>query len=92
MSYSLHRTFQIERINTIFTREWDTNYYFQGEMHNFWEMVYVPFGEVAVSEDERVYELKAGDIIFHKPMEFHKIWARGQEGPRVCIMSFFTAS
>ena len=57
-------------------------------MHNFWELVYVAEGSVYVSEDSRVYELSEGDVIFHKPMEFHKIWVEKDQSARAIIMSF----
>ena len=73
---------------TAFKEKFENSYYFNGEMHNFWELVYVTEGSVFVSEDNRVYELNEGDIIFHKPMEFHKIWVEKDQNARAIIMSF----
>lgn len=73
---------------TAFKSKFENSYYFNGEMHNFWEIVYVAEGSLFVSEDSRVYELSEGDIIFHKPMEFHKIWVEKDQNARVIIMSF----
>lgn len=50
------------------------NYYFPGELHDFWEAVYVADGEATATADERVYRLNSGKLVFHKPMEFHRIW------------------
>lgn len=63
-------------------------FYFAGEMHNFWEAVYVMEGRAAVSADERVYMLTAGQLIFHKPMEFHRIWSADGTAPHILIISF----
>ncbi len=73
---------------TAFKERFEKGYYFNGEMHNFWELVYVTEGSVFVSEDSRVYELSEGDIIFHKPMEFHKIWVEKDQHARAIILSF----
>jgi len=73
---------------TAFKTKLENAYYFNGEMHNFWELVYVTEGSLFVSEDSRVYELTEGDIIFHKPMEFHKIWVEKGQTARAIIMSF----
>ncbi len=73
---------------TAFKEKLENGYCFNGEMHNFWELVYVTEGSVFVSEDSRVYELSEGDIIFHKPMEFHKIWVEKDQNARAIIMSF----
>ncbi len=62
--------------------------YFDGESHNFWEMVYITEGEWGVSADDRIYELKEEQIIFHKPMEFHKIW-KISEGKASCFVCSF---
>lgn len=73
---------------TAFKEKFENGYYFNGEMHNFWELVYVTEGNLCVSEDSRVYELTKGDIIFHKPMEFHKIWVEKSQSARAIIISF----
>ena len=73
---------------TTFKKKLENEYCFDGEMHNFWELVYVTEGSLFVSEDSRVYKLNEGDIIFHKPMEFHKIWVEEDQTARAIIMSF----
>ncbi len=90
MRYDLHRSFSITGLQTAFAEERAIDFYFKGEMHDFWEVVYVASGKIGVTEDERVYELETGDIIFHRPMEFHKVWSRGTKKPRVYTMSFKT--
>lgn len=62
---------------------------FKGENHNFWEFVYVIDGIITVTADDRVHTLKTGDIIFHKPMEFHKLKTINQNNATLLIMSFF---
>lgn len=54
-----------------------STFVFAGEQHDFWEAVLVCSGEAIATGDERVYNLKAGDILFHKPMEYHRIAAYG---------------
>ena len=64
------------------------DFFFSGEQHDFWEFVYVASGTVGATADNRVYELSSGQVIFHKPMEFHKLWSTGGTEPHVIIMSF----
>lgn len=90
MAYILQRNFSILSIHSAFMEDRETNFYFNGELHDFWEVVYVVSGTIGVTEDERVYELSEGDIIFHRPMEFHKVWSVGLKKPRVYTMSFKT--
>ncbi len=65
----------------------DRTFSFPGEAHPYWELVYVVEGRVGVTADDRIYTLSAGDLIFHKPMEFHKIWSE-DDFVRVNIYSF----
>lgn len=46
---------------------------FQGEKHNFWELVYIDAGVAGVTADDKEYTLKQGEVIFHKPNEYHNI-------------------
>ena len=78
----------IKCIITAFKKKFENGFNFLGESHNFWELVYVSEGSLFVSEDSRVYELCEGDVIFHKPMEFHKIWVGKEQNARAIIISF----
>ena len=64
------------------------DFYFPGEMHNFWEIVCVVEGAAMATADERVYNLKKGNLLFHKPMEFHRVWSAEGTAPRLFIISF----
>ena len=54
-----------------------STFVFAGEQHDFWEAVLVSKGAAVATGDERVYNLKEGDVLFHKPMEYHRIAAFG---------------
>lgn len=79
---------KINGIYTFFTRETGRKFWFSGESHPFWEMVYVISGRVGITADERVYMLSEGEIVFHKPMEFHRIWSVGGITPVFHVISF----
>lgn len=49
-------------------------FFFAGEAHDFWELVYVHSGNATATADERIYNLDKGKLLIHKPMEFHRIW------------------
>ena len=66
----------ITRIVTIHYYEFGQSFVFNGESHDFWEMVYVDKGSVAVRRDnEEEFILTQGNVLFHKPNEFHAIRA-----------------
>lgn len=80
--------FNIVSINSFFQRNYKEDREFAGEMHDFWEMVYIDKGRLTISEDEKVYELSKGQAIFHAPMEFHKFFAKKSEPTDFKIISF----
>lgn len=79
---------QINAFFTMFECERAGGYTFQGETHDFWECVYVKEGEVCVSADERIYNLGKGEMIFHKPMEFHKFYVTKNSSAQLFIFTF----
>lgn len=78
----------IKKIVTIHYFEYAKNYVFEGEKHDFWEFLYVDKGDVEVMADNLGYKLKQGEMIFHKPNEFHNVWANGRVAPNLVVISF----
>ena len=50
---------------------------FEGESHNFWELVYVDRGEATIVADDHACTLRRGEAYFHKPNQFHSIKTAG---------------
>ncbi len=82
------RALTIDEVVSIHYFEYASNYFFEGERHDFWEFVYVDKGEVDVRADELTLRLTKGQIIFHKPNEFHAIAANGVVAPNLVVVSF----
>ncbi len=78
----------ITAVYSAFRRTNLPNFDFKGESHDFWEVVYVVSGNAVITADSHIYNLEKGDIIFHKPMEFHKIASGGSNNLEVIIFSF----
>lgn len=79
---------KINHIISVHYFEYSKDYSFDGESHDFWELMYVDKGEVMAKADEKVYKLSQGKMIFHKPNEFHNIWANGKVAPNLIVISF----
>lgn len=79
---------EVENIITVYYNEFTKSYFFEGEKHDFWEFVYVDKGEIEVSADGINYQLAEGDIIFHRPNEFHTIGGNGIVASNVLVISF----
>ena len=84
------KKFEIVGFYTAFDFSWNDNYVFNGESHDFWEIVLVLDGEAEVTEDEKVYILKKNNMVLHAPMEFHRIRSAGGTSPKGCIISFLS--
>ncbi len=78
----------IEGIYTFFYLEHSRSYHYVGERHNFWEFVYVDSGEITAVADSNCYILSQGDVIFHKPMEFHGMAAVNNKPHNVLVITF----
>lgn len=87
-SFPIERQLQISGFHTFFAQRYAPDFYFKGEHHPFWELVYCLDGTAGVSADERIYRLRPGDLILHKPMEHHRIWSEEGSRPHVMIFSF----
>lgn len=79
---------EISAIYTFFHFHFATGYVFRGERHPFWEMVYVKSGQVDIGADDDMHMLGGGDLIFHRPDEFHSIWANYAHAPELIVVSF----
>lgn len=88
ISTKLKRDIEINEIITIHYFEYMKDFYFAGESHNFWEFLYVDKGCVTVRGGKREYLMDAGNIIFHKPDEFHTIRSEGNKAPSLVAVSF----
>jgi len=86
--HKIENLININKIVTIHYFEFDKNFKFKGETHDFWEIVYADKSEVICSGENNEIILKQGDILFHKPGEFHTIRANGITAPNVFVMSF----
>lgn len=88
----IDKKFKITNISrTIFDRIFEKEFAFEGEAHDFWEIVFVISGKIEIVENENIYIMSEGDVIFHAPMEFHKICATENTSPHVLNMSFTAA-
>jgi len=84
----LNEELVIKKIVSVHYFEYAKDYVFEGEKHDFWEFLYVDKGEVEVMADTLGYKLKQGEMIFHKPNEFHNVWANGKIAPNLVVISF----
>lgn len=83
----LQRTIGTGDVFTAFTAERAAGFRFDGEIHNFWELVYVERGTIWAAEEQRIVCLHENMYILHKPLAFHRLWC-DREGATIRIISF----
>ena len=86
MSFDL--LFNVENLITIFYMELSKNFRYEGEQHDFWEMVYIDKGEMVCVADNKRFILKSGEMTFHKPNEYHNLSSNKSVAPNVSIITF----
>lgn len=87
-AHKIKKQIEISEIFTLFEYHFDCGYSFPGEIHDFWECLYIIDGCACALGDERVYNLKAGEIIFHKPLEFHSLNVDCDNGADILFITF----
>ena len=88
VKHKLENILHISRIVSIFYFEFDKDFKFSGEAHDFWEFVYVDKGAIIATAKDKDIPLRQGEILFHKPNEFHKLRADGKLAPNIFVMTF----
>lgn len=86
--HKLQNLINISRIVTIHYFEFEKDFKTKGESHDFWEFVYAEKENLLCTADGTPVTLSEGEILFHKPNEFHTLSANGKSAPNVFIVSF----
>lgn len=84
----LKNILNVNRIITLYRFEFAPDYSTVGERHDFWELVYVHEGKLGLQGGETMHQLTSGEMILHKPNEFHRVECDGQHSAKVFIVSF----
>lgn len=68
------------------------DYRWPGERHDFWELVYVDRGEAVVTAERDDYLLRAGEMAFHCPNEWHNVNIRDGKPASIIVIAFVCES
>lgn len=90
--HKLSNLISISKIVTIHYFEFDKDFQNEGESHDFWEIVFAEKENLFCTSDGKQIVLEQGEILFHKPNEFHSLAANGKNAPNVFILSFVCKS
>ena len=84
----MEKELDVKGLYTFFYFEHSKDFHYIGEKHDFWELVYVDSGEICAVSDNDGFLLSQGNVIFHKPMEFHGMTAVKNMPHNVLITTF----
>ena len=85
-SVVLEDSITINRVISVHYFQYMSDFSFPGESHDFWELVCVDRGEIDALAGERRLTLKKGNILFHKPNEFHNVLTNGKVSPSLVVI------
>ena len=86
----LESEFDVQAVINISYYRLSRDYAFPGEEHSCWEFLYVDRGSVVVTAGADTYFMKAGELAFHCPSEFHAFHAVGEAD--IVVVSFLCGS
>lgn len=86
--YDIKHIIKVNTMVTAFQKKYSKSYFYGGEIHDFWEFMYVIDGTIGVTINDNVYEVSKGEIIFLKPRQFHKTWSLRGSSPHIYISAF----
>lgn len=90
--FEVNPVLDITHIIAIFLSGENKNYKFEGEWHDFWEFIYIEKGEMLITAGESKYILKAGELAFHCPNEFHAVESCTDDASVYIVASFVSDS
>ena len=84
----IQETVRLSSLFTFFRKTYSLDFTFQGESHDFYEVVCVLDGKAGITAGKNVYTLSAGQMILYPPAEFHAMWSDYGSSPEILIFSF----
>lgn len=91
-SHKIENILVIQRIVTLGYFEFEKDFATEGETHDFWEMVYADKESIVCTAEAEQIALNEGEILFHKPNQFHALSANRRTAPNVLVVSFVCRS
>ena len=80
----ISKQIQLDAIVTFHDSIYKSDFYYEGEMHDFWEVVCIIGGQAEVVAGNNVF-------LLHPPMEFHNLRPAGGTSMQALIVSFYAS-
>lgn len=73
VEFSRERSLTVTGMVSVFRAHFEPDFNFEGERHDNWEFVFAESGRIKAQADQREYILRPGELVCHRPGEFHAI-------------------
>ncbi len=90
--HKIENFLHVSQIVTVHYFEFEKQFVSKGERHDFWELVYADKESIICTANDETILLREGELLFHKPNEYHVLSANGVNAPNVFIISFVCKS
>ncbi len=78
----------IHTLYTVYLVDFEQDFHFPGETHDFWELGCVLRGRSGNTSGEHIYECSPYELVIHPPNVFHTSWCEGSEGVTIMTITF----
>lgn len=79
---------QIDYVISVHYYEYPSDFLYEGEAHDFWELLYIDKGTIDTILGDKKYTLNQGQIIIREPNIFHSIQCNGKIAPNLVVVAF----
>ena len=86
--HKLQNLLVVNKIVTLHYFEFEKDFSYSDESHDFWEIVFADKGNAVCTCDEKTILLKQGEMLFHKPNERHSLSCDKKNTSKIFIASF----
>ncbi len=86
--HKLENLLVVNKIVTLHYFEFEKNFSYSDESHDFWEIVFADKGNAVCTSDDKTIILAQGKMLFHKPYERHSLSCDGKNSAKIFIASF----
>lgn len=88
-AFFINKEVDICEFKSLYYQELASTYRFSGEIHDFWEIIYIDKGKINGFIGEKLYPLSQGEAIIIEPNIFHNLWVENNKSANIINISFY---
>lgn len=85
---SLEQSLFVTSVISIHYFEYTAEFRYEGEQHDFWELIFCDKGQLLIKAGETEHVLEHGQAFLHPPGQFHNVRSEGGRSANSIILSF----